>query len=158
MVLFPMFNNLPTFLAQTQYRLPIDQNKAPFGAGLDFGGSFFAFLGEHPEYGQTWNEMMAAYTADVRTWLDFYPVKDLMIDVTTDEQTLLVDIGGGLGQDLERFRRRFPNARGKLILQDKPEVINKAKHISGAENMAHDFFTEQPIKGWHLLLFNQFRG
>ena len=147
MTLFPMFNNLPTYLANTQYKLPKDLDHAPFGAGMNFDGSFFAFLGQHPEFAQTWNEMMAAYTADVRTWLDFYPVAEMLPDVQSDDHPLLVDVGGGLGQDIERFRKRFPTAKGKVYLQDKPDVIEKARQVAGVQNMAHDFFTPQPVKG-----------
>ncbi|KAL9050422.1 MAG: hypothetical protein Q9162_006636 [Coniocarpon cinnabarinum] len=149
-----MFNNLPGFLAESQYRMPKDLDKAPFGAGLKFDGSFFSFLGQHPEYAQVWNEMMAAYTADVGSWLDFYPVDVLLKDAAGNESPLLVDVGGGLGQDLERFQKRLPHAEGRLYLQDKPDVIEKARAIDGVEKMAHDFFSEQPIKGARVYFYH----
>ncbi|KAE8557008.1 hypothetical protein EYB25_001714 [Talaromyces marneffei] len=47
------------------------------------------------------------------------------------------------------FRRKHPEVQGKFVLQDLPEVIEKAKLLVSTEieAMEHDFFKEQPIKG-----------
>ena len=81
----------------------------------------------------------------------FYPVKERLGQATKDvdkNAVFLVDIGGGLGHDLEELKVKHPDIQGPLVLQDQPEVIaqiDKAK--DGIEFTAHDFFTSQPIKG-----------
>lgn len=79
----------------------------------------------------------------------FYDVPGL-INPVINEDTLLVDIGGSVGHELSEFRRKWPDAPGRPVLQDLPEVIAQAKTMSlhsSIELMGHDFFTEQPVKG-----------
>ena len=65
-----------------------------------------------------------------------------------EEAVLLVEVGGGTGQNLQEFRGKYPRLHGQLILQDKPEVINAAIGLDQSiKAMAYDFFTEQPVKG-----------
>ncbi|KAK4099302.1 S-adenosyl-L-methionine-dependent methyltransferase [Parathielavia hyrcaniae] len=64
---------------------------------------------------------------------------------------LLVDIGGGLGHDLEAFHDRFPTAPGRLVLQDLEPVISAIPADSllspRIERAIHDFHTPQPVQG-----------
>ncbi|KAJ9661615.1 hypothetical protein H2201_006471 [Coniosporium apollinis] len=86
---------------------------------------------------------MGGYRLGQPSWIDpdFYPVQDLLVK------------GGNLGHDLEEFRRKHPATPGRLVLQDLRVVIGQIKELDEKiEPMAHDFFTEQPIKGtfpWH---------
>jgi len=67
---------------------------------------------------------------------------------TGEDEVLLVDVGGSLGHDISEFRKKHPSAPGRLVLQDLPAVIAQGKDLdSKIEPKAHDFFTEQPIKG-----------
>lgn len=64
------------------------------------------------------------------------------------DSTLLVDIGGGRGYDLEEIRTCFPDAESRLVLQDLPPVIDDVCELRGdIERMKYDFFTPQPIFG-----------
>lgn len=100
---------------------------------------------------------MSAYNSGRPKWVDpsFYPVQEQLIDgfITDsedeDDEVMLVDVGGSLGQDIELFVNQFPNSPGRLILQDLPDVIAQARRLGSStsiELMEHDFFTEQPIK------------
>jgi hypothetical protein len=63
---------------------------------------------------------------------------------------MLVDVGGGEGHDLKLFLERFPEAKGSLVLQDLPAVVNGGfgdKTPPGVISMSHDFFDAQPVKG-----------
>ena len=95
---------------------------------------------------------MAGYQQGRPSWLDFFPAEDQLAKGLRedDDAVLLVDVGGGMGQDLEEFRRRLPNVKGELVLQDQEEPVERAKAglaEKGIKAMAHDFFTPQPIKG-----------
>jgi hypothetical protein len=64
----------------------------------------------------------------------------------TDKDVLLVDVGGNQGHDLVRFRKKHPQAPGRLILQDLPAVV--AGHTDeNIEGMAYSFLDPQPVKG-----------
>jgi hypothetical protein len=64
------------------------------------------------------------------------------------ESVFLVDVGGGLGHDLVEFSQKHPSVPGRLILQDKQDVIAQIQgDLGDIEAMAHNFFTKQPILG-----------
>ena len=63
----------------------------------------------------------------------------------SDDEILVVDVGGNQGNDLSSFREAQP---GRLILQDLPETLERIDHPpDGIDVMLHDFFTPQPIRG-----------
>jgi hypothetical protein len=80
-------------------------------------------------------------------WFNFFPV-ETKLRVESPSTPLLVDVGGGLGEDLIAFKQKYRTIPGRLILQDLPIVINSIKNMpSGVEAMSHDFFSSQPVKG-----------
>ena len=58
-----------------------------------------------------------------------------------------VDIGGGQGQLCRELVRRYSEIQGRLICQDRQEVICRSPGIKGVEMMAYDFSNVQPVKG-----------
>ena len=82
-------------------------------------------------------------------WFDFFPVASRLTP-SSPATPLLVDMGGGLGQDIAAFHKRFPDLDGRLILQDLESVIGRigeGELDSKIERMAHDLFTPQPVIG-----------
>lgn len=80
----------------------------------------------------------------------FYPVQErLMQGIKSGKgEVAVVDIGGNVGYDLQELKSKHPNLPGRLVLQDRPDIIAKAAATGeGFEAMSYDFFTEQPIKG-----------
>lgn len=63
----------------------------------------------------------------------------------------IVDVGGSLGEYGIAIAQKYPQI--KVIVQDLPDVVGRAQSSTSAELtdgitfMAHNFFTEQPIKG-----------
>lgn len=71
---------------------------------------------------------------------------------TDDSSILFVDVGGAMGHQCVAFKQRYPDLKGRVIVQDQPQVISQiqANPLPGFERieaMAHDFFTPQPVKG-----------
>ena len=86
--------------------------------------------------------------AGTEEWFNFYPVEDRLGVVSENQEPLLVDVGGGIGQNLIAFKSRFPNLSGRLILQDGPSMIKQIKYLpAGIEAMYHPPFRPQPVKG-----------
>jgi hypothetical protein len=71
--------------------------------------------------------------------------------VTHESKAQLVDVGGGHGAVLKQILSAHPDLDPKqVILQDRPEVIELAKSSGlsvDVQLQAHDFMTEQPVKG-----------
>lgn len=152
---------MPVWLKENQYRSPTEGTNAPFGMGFNTDLHFFEWVNANPKYpklaGQ-FNNFMSAYHQGRPSWMDdgFYPVSEQLIKGAKqgDNEVLLVDVGGGKGHDLQEFRSKCPDSSsGRLILQDQPTVLDDVEELdSSIERMAHDFFTEQPIKGRFFLL------
>ncbi|KAJ5266971.1 hypothetical protein N7478_009779 [Penicillium angulare] len=159
----PSFQKTPEFLEATNYRNPDDPLVAPLQYTHELGKkNGFTWLCENPLALSRFNSFMEGQRADRLHWGDWFPVNEQILDHPdlTSETPLLVDIGAGRGHDLIGFRQRFPEAPGKLILEDLSTVIDE---VNGAQDLAaakvdtqvFDFFNEvQPVQG--TLSFHQY--
>lgn len=86
-------------------------------------------------------------------WGDWFPMQEQILAGVdkNPERVLLVDIGGVRGHDLMLFQKRFPDAPGKLVLEDLLSVIDEATpelDACGIQGVKYDFFKEpNPVKG-----------
>jgi hypothetical protein len=76
-------------------------------------------------------------------------VEGLQLD---GDASTLIDVGGGVGQNLQDFTQDVPQYKGQLVLQELPGVIGAAKAAGVGDDQRielqeHDFFTPQPIRG-----------
>ncbi|KAI9652255.1 MAG: hypothetical protein M1831_007103 [Alyxoria varia] len=142
------FPKLPGFLKVNGYKRPTDAQRAPFGWAYNWPGNFFEYTGVNKQCNDSINMCMQMYTHYRGSWLDVFPGEQLL-EKSEPDQTLLVDVGGGLGHDVEDYRKRFPEqSKDRLIVQDLTQVIETIKDLDpGIRRMSHDFLTEQPVKG-----------
>ena len=102
---------------------------------------------------QTFNTYMTGNRGSKPSWLDWYPAEDRLLLGSTKDSTavLMVDIAGGRGHYLIAFKESFPEAKGRMILQEVPEVINDIIDPDPSiEPMIHDMFEPQPVQGKRL--------
>ncbi|KAH6975692.1 S-adenosyl-L-methionine-dependent methyltransferase [Ilyonectria destructans] len=143
------------WLKMNGYQSPkeLSNNPQTFGHRTDM--PFFDWLQANPPYATIFNNHMGGYRLGRPSWMDpeVYPVQDNLISDFDHEgdnrkPVMLVDIGGSYGHDLAEFRRKYPDAPGRLILQDLPRVLDKITSLEeDIERMPYDFLTPQPIKG-----------
>ncbi|KAF7174683.1 hypothetical protein CNMCM7691_003369 [Aspergillus felis] len=100
----------------------------------------------HPREGQSFNYVTGGVMANQAGWLDIFP-HERILETATDGTPLVVDVGGNIGHDMERFRQAHPEAASRLYLQDRPEVVKLSKCKDPVNKMGYDFFTPQPVKG-----------
>ena len=148
----PIFQKLPKYLASTSYKNPTDTAKGPFQYAHETEVHGWEWMSDRPEIMQAFQNYMSGLRLGKPSWMDkgFYPVTERLEQGLKDtgDGSAIVDVGGGLGHDLEDFKSKHPQFRGRLVLQDQPQVIAQISQISpGIETAAHDFFTPQPIKG-----------
>lgn len=61
---------------------------------------------------------------------------------------LIVDVGGGPGQEIIGLKKRHPELPGRYVLQDLPITLDRLDRVpDGVEKMPYDFFTPQPVTG-----------
>lgn len=118
--------------------------------------TIFGLLAEESGKGTEQKEAFDAYMASKRPagtrmqqWFDIFPVGEKLADAREGEgEVLMVDVGGGPGQELVGLKERCSKLPGRFILQDLPITLNGIERLpSGVEKMPHDFFTPQPITG-----------
>ena len=87
-------------------------------------------------------------------WFDIYPVEAYIDEhpVKSSEDVLVCDVGGGQGHEIVKFKERFPERLGRLVLQDLARSFQGFSFPEGIEAMPYDFFQPQPIKGASLFL------
>ncbi|KAM7205938.1 hypothetical protein V8F33_000768 [Rhypophila sp. PSN 637] len=131
---------LPAWLQENGYEKEPEGPMGPFQHAHGTKLNMFEWFHANPPAGEWFNLHMGGYAFGRPNWFDdeIYPVQERLIDGFKDGEggALLVDIGGGLGHDIEAFASRFPDARGRLVLQD-----------FRVERTVYDFHTEQPVKG-----------
>ena len=143
---------MPAYFQKNGYRSPTDPLTAPiqYGCGTDL--SFWDLIEKDSQAFRDFDTFMTASRKNRPIFADWFPVQEQILDgyqctEEGEDSVLLVDVGGGRGQDVETFKNRFPTAPGRLILQDLSRAVDHAKPSPGIEVMAHDFMKPQPIKG-----------
>lgn len=119
----------------------------PFTWGNNSDGkSFFEIISQDPRRIKQFDIAMSTQDS-VLPVLGMYPFGTELAGVPdTETRPLIVDIGGGRGQSLLQIKQQWPDLKGRLILQDRPLVLNSFPELPGIEKMPHDFFTPQPVK------------
>ncbi|MBE3048194.1 hypothetical protein IMZ48_37955 [Candidatus Bathyarchaeota archaeon] len=145
------FFKFPEFAIKTNYKTPVNPTDGSLQHAYSTEHNFFEHLETHQPYGAQFNQHMGGYRQGRPSWMDkgFYPVQERLINgFDAASPALLVDIGGGLGHDLDEFRRKNLEAPGKLVLQDLGPVLGQITDLdSKIERMEYNFYDEQPVKG-----------
>lgn len=148
----PCFQKLPQFLVDTKYQNPSDAVNTPFQRAHNTDQAPFVWILEHPFNFASFVQWMTTQREGQPTWLDVFPVEEMLGHNAGPETPLFVDVGGGIGHQCAALKSRFPSLPGRVILQDLPQTLPQAIPTPGVEATAHDFWTPQPIKGTHLPL------
>ncbi|TKX26555.1 O-methyltransferase-like protein 3 [Elsinoe australis] len=143
---------LPEYFQQHGYHSPVHPKNGPFQYAFGTDLSFFEFLHSQPKRAQTFNTYMAGNRSDRQHWLDWFPFHENVLrtweERNDSKEMLLVDMGGGKGHDLKRLLEKYPEAKGRLVLEDLPGALQDFEdHGCSIATYAHDIFTPQPVKG-----------
>lgn len=120
------------------------------------GSSFFEILSQDPRRIKQLDVAMSTQDHTMPV-LGMYPFGEELVNLPDlDNRALIVDIGGGRGQSLLQIKEEWPELRGRMVLQDRPMVLDSFPELPGIEKMPHDFFTEQPVKCKYVPCIGQF--
>lgn len=157
----PALDAIPSFFRANGFQLPTSNVDAPLQHAFKCKGvHYFEYFEKFDqEMGRRFASMMDVWSMGRQRWFDadYYPVAERLIKGAemsrpdaedSGENVFLVDVGGGTGHDVTGLRTAFGSKiPGRLVLQDRPEIIEHAQVNDRDEKMAHDFLTEQPVKG-----------
>lgn len=141
---------IPEFLQKTDFKNPEGDGKGAFQYAENFEQSIWVWFAQNPEKLDNTNTFMEADRGSRPSWLDWFSVKERIVDGFDANQSdvMLVDVAGGRGHDIAAFHQRFPNAPGRLVVEDQPHVIDDIRDLDSAiERVKFDLFDKQPIIG-----------
>ncbi len=112
------------------------------------GSTFWEVLNSEPKRVQAFARGLSLFDT-IHPIVGIYPFEEHHKAGNSPDRTLAVDIGGGRGLAMLGLRKGCPTLQGKLVLQDRKEVLDAItlEDLPGVEKMEHDFFLPQPVKG-----------
>ena len=145
----PCILALPNFLRKTKYQNPTDLAHCPFQDAFSTTDTMFEWYPKNPENLESFNMWMTGQREGRANWLDFFPLEEQLVRGFKDGKSdvMLVDVGGGVGHEVQAIKEKYPAIPGRFVLQDVPSTIKQARLVPGMEAMEHDFLTPQPVKG-----------
>lgn len=143
-------------MKETNYRNPDNGLNIPLQRAFGSNKHFFELLLERPNVLNNFQTLMSSYREGRPELLDIFPAETQVIRgfhaPEHPDGVLFIDIGGGRGHEILEFVRRFPESKGRMILQEVPDIVKQVEKTDRMEVMEYDFFTPQPIKGIQFLL------
>lgn len=148
----PVFQAFPDFLAENKYQDVNDASNTAFQKAFDTNLPAFQWLPTQPERFHPLQQVMTVQGALGNQWFSVFPFEKELGAFSSSSRHVLVDVGGGFGHQCVALKTRYPELQGKLVLEDLPQTLEHmplpfAAQLEGVEQLAHDFFDPQPIKG-----------
>ena len=139
---------MPDFFARNGYKNPTDARDGPFSFAYNCRGeTYFDYMAkvENERMSTAFNETMALQkSGEEESFVKNYPVVE-RLSIDDPEKVLFVDVGGGVGHQLIKFRERAKDLKGKLVVEDLPAVLAQANDLpEDVLKVEHDFFQPQP--------------
>lgn len=146
----PPWGKMHEFLSSSGWKNPAEERNNPYTYAHQTGGkTIWEHLQQYPERVKALNLGMGAQ-AEASTWsVDIVDFRALLASEKTNKNSILVvDIGGGKGHCLQRINNAISNIEGRLLLQERPEVLKDTYDLdSRIEKYEYNFFEPQPVKG-----------
>ena len=146
--MLPCHLSLPSFLKETNYQNPSDGANSAFQRGHRTDLPAFLWLPNNPSNFGSFIQWMTGQRAGQKAWLDVFPFEEeLFSNISNPATPVFVDVGGGVGHQCAALIAKFPQLKGRVILQDVPPVLQAAIPTEGVEPVPYDFWTPQQVKG-----------
>lgn len=143
---------MPAYFKSNGYHLPKSRVDGPFQFAFETTEDCYTYWSKQPGVMERFNTFMQGLfgTPQRLGWADWFPLKDVCLkgfDASQSEY-VFVDVGGGKGHESELVLKKYPETKGKLVVQDLPFVIDDISELDyRVERMKHDFTQAQPILG-----------
>ncbi|KAL8716065.1 MAG: hypothetical protein Q9225_006253 [Loekoesia sp. 1 TL-2023] len=137
----PAFHALPEFLKETGYQN--EPKGSAFKKALGTELEPYPWLKERPNALKNFQAVMRL-NRDINS-VDVVPFDDNVSG--GHDGVVFVDIGGNVGHQAAEVLSKHPELAGRVMVQDRGEVIKNQPDIKGIQWLEHDFFKTQPVKG-----------
>ncbi|KAL1964923.1 hypothetical protein VTN77DRAFT_6276 [Rasamsonia byssochlamydoides] len=140
---------LPEYLRLNNYKNPFSARGGPWQFAEKTDDTLWEFLSKTPIAMQECNTFLEGSRGSRTSWLEWFPVQERIIDGFEggDDAVLLVDVAGGRGHEIGAFKSKFPDAPGRLVLEDLAHVIDDVQSLDPSiERVKIDLFEGQPVR------------
>lgn len=137
----PAYQALPEFLKETGYQN--EPKGSAFKKALGTELELYPWLKERPNALKNFQAAMRL-NKDINS-MDVVPFDDNVSG--GHDGVVFVDIGGNVGHQAAEVLSKHPELAGRVMLQDRGEVIQNHPDIKDIQWLEHDFFKTQPVKG-----------
>lgn len=149
---WPSIAFMTPYFRANGWKQPIDTTNNPYTFAHRTGGKeMWAHMAQFPDRQANSNRAMKARSFDGVWSIGLYPFAERLAELSSpsddDDTPLVVDVGGGAGHTSKTIRELCAGVKGRIVLQDRAEVVEDAPKIEGVVSMPHDFFEPQPVKG-----------
>lgn len=144
------FTKMCEFFREHGFKTPTSELINPYCFAHQTGNkTMWQHIGQYPERLATFNFGMGAQSEAAAWTAKIFPFKsELSQNKTDDDTVLLIDIGGGKGHITKQIKELVGDIKGRIILQERPEVISEISDpLPGVDVMEYDFFTPEPVEG-----------
>ncbi|KAL4900266.1 hypothetical protein BDW74DRAFT_188633 [Aspergillus multicolor] len=143
---------IPEFLRKHNYQFVEGLTSGPWNYAMGHEDVIWNWFGADPDRLDVSSSFMEADRGSRPSWVEWCSLPAQLVKSFdgNSEDVFMVDVAGGRGHDLRTFRNKFPDVKGKFILEDMAHVIEQSVEGLQTEKIAFDLFKEQPIKGAHV--------
>ena len=140
----PAYQALPEFLKETGYQNEPKGSAFQKALGTELG--LYPWLKDRPNVLKNFQAAMRL-NKDINS-MDVVPFDDNVSG--GHDGVVFVDIGGNFGHQAAKVLSKYPELAGRVVVQDRREVIQRHPDIKDIQWLEHDFFKTQPVKGKQL--------
>ena len=149
---YPILQHVPAYFKENGYKLPQTMTDGPFQFAHKTDLPCYTYWSKQDGVMENFNVFMQGlFGTPMRLGrTDWFPVKEVCLDGfdARKGEYCFVDVGAGKGHEAELVMTKFPDTKGKFVIQDLGFVIDDVTSLDERiERMAHDFTKPQPIKG-----------
>ncbi|KAL8722779.1 MAG: hypothetical protein Q9225_000790 [Loekoesia sp. 1 TL-2023] len=146
---------IPEYMRQFGYRSPTSVLDGPLQYATQKKLTLFEYLNSEPERLEDFNNMMTGVRHSRPSWMEWFPVRDRLLDGVRKDTALLIDVGGGWGHDIVAFQKKHAPTE-RLGLQDLAHVLVDVRDLpQNIECIEYNFLeAEQPVKGARAYFFH----
>lgn len=143
--------HLPDWLESNRYRDPVGMMPTALTSSIPTDKTPFEMLAEDPRALELSQAHMRFHREGRPVFFDALDFEKRFGQDTSSSSVLFVDVGGSTGSQSLILRQRCPDVPGRVIVQDRPEVVAQARaqlpSSARIEVEVHNIFAPQPIKG-----------
>lgn len=136
-------------IVEVMEKYPGSQEMEESAYRLAYGNTFWEDFEAHPQKGKDFAGAMTFFLQNPALDIGFVHEYDW----SRHANGTVVDLGGSKGEVAFTLAQRYPDM--KFIVQDRAEIVALApkEKPANVEFQAHDFFTEQPLRGADVYFF-----